>query len=176
MHISLANSIVPFNFSTIDEISSVLAIMSLVPCNHTSLLITFLLALTFFPPLSPSFFVFHPLTGLVVGACLAILSLLPLLAFFSQFAASGTLLRRFLRYVFEKQKIKSLFFLMFVSLAGWLNDWLIALPWVLLGWVFCYSGFPVVLSPWTEAWLVGWSVSGERSCLGGAGRSGEKLR
>lgn len=48
MHISLANSAVPFNFSTVDEVSSVLAIISLVPCNHTSVLITFLPALIFF--------------------------------------------------------------------------------------------------------------------------------
>ncbi|PUU79361.1 hypothetical protein B9Z19DRAFT_836988 [Tuber borchii] len=74
MRISLANSIVPSNFSTIDEVPAVCAIMSLVPCNHTSVLITFLFALTFFP---------H--TGLVVvGAYLAIfMSLLPLLLCFS---------------------------------------------------------------------------------------------
>ncbi|RPA90732.1 hypothetical protein L873DRAFT_384940 [Choiromyces venosus 120613-1] len=72
--------------------------MSLVPCNHTSLLITLLLALTFFPlfffSLSPVCFflpkfflhfsfLIYPLTGLVVvGACLAIMCVVTTYCFY----------------------------------------------------------------------------------------------
>ena len=121
MRISLANSIVPFNFSTIDEAPSVCAIMSLVPCNHTSVLITFLFALTFFffPLLSPSFSIFHPLTGLVVvGAYLAIMSLLPLLLCFSFTGLQHPVPYYDGFYGMCLKKNQVFFFLMFVLLAG----------------------------------------------------------
>lgn len=122
MRISLANSIVPFNFSTIDEVPSVCAIMSLVPCNHTSVLITFLFALTFFPPLlSPSFSVFHPLTGLVVvGAYLAIISLLPLLLCFSFTSLQHPVPYYDDSYGMCLKKNQVFFFLMFCWLVSWL--------------------------------------------------------
>lgn len=130
MRISLANSIVPFNFSTIDEAPSVCAIMSLVPCNHTSVLITFLFALTFFF-FSPSFsFILHFSSSYWVGRCRClfgdyVITTTPTLLFFHRFAASGTLLRRFLRYVFEKKSSLFLSYVCFVGwLVGWLDDWL----------------------------------------------------